>query len=120
MLFLVYVRPVKAKLHKKDMVFHHAAVAADNAECSKVGSDVLKEGGSAVDSAIATMLCLGMQESFSREFNFMLFTAALIFSLLWHAKPYNTSLSVLSCLVSFPISAALYYVSLAAFFFMWT
>ena len=52
-------RPVKTKLHDRDVIFKHAAVAADNAECSKVGSDVLKEGGSAVDATIATMLCLG-------------------------------------------------------------
>ena len=52
-------RPVEAKLHDKDIIFKHAAVAADNAECSKVGSDVLHEGGSAVDAAITTLLCLG-------------------------------------------------------------
>lgn len=52
-------RPVSAKLHDRDVVFKHAAVAADNVQCSKVGSDVLKDGGSAVDAAIASLLCLG-------------------------------------------------------------
>jgi len=50
---------VKTKLHAKDKVYQHAAVATDNQNCSKIGSDVLQEGGSAVDAAIASMLCLG-------------------------------------------------------------
>ena len=57
--FSIHFRPVEAKLHDRDVIFKHAAVAADNAQCSKVGSDVLKDGGSAVDAAIATLLCLG-------------------------------------------------------------
>ncbi len=56
-------RPVKAKLHDRDMIFKHAAVAADNAECSKAGSDALKDGGSAVDAAVASLLCLGKMPS---------------------------------------------------------
>lgn len=35
-------------------------MAADNAECSKVGRNILKKGGSAVDAAIATTLCVGV------------------------------------------------------------
>ena len=31
-------------------------------ECSKVGVTILKEGGNAVDAAIATMLCDGVVE----------------------------------------------------------
>ncbi|XP_070542685.1 glutathione hydrolase 1 proenzyme-like isoform X2 [Ptychodera flava] len=38
----------------------HAAVASDSTECSQVGRDILRSGGSAVDSAIATALCLGV------------------------------------------------------------
>ncbi|XP_078485263.1 scoloptoxin SSD14-like [Ciona intestinalis] len=45
---------------------HHlytsAAVAAGQAECSEVGVGVLKEGGNAVDAAIATLLCQGVVE----------------------------------------------------------
>ncbi|XP_072164276.1 glutathione hydrolase 1 proenzyme-like [Diadema setosum] len=41
-------------------VFEHGAVAADSEICSAVGRDILKEGGSAVDAAIAAMLCIGV------------------------------------------------------------
>ncbi|KAK1786654.1 hypothetical protein P4O66_003092 [Electrophorus voltai] len=37
--------------------FRKAAVAADSDTCSKVGSRVLQSGGSAVDGAIAALLC---------------------------------------------------------------
>ena len=45
---------------KDSATFSHAAVAADAAVCSKAGVDMLKKGGSAVDAAIATQLCLGV------------------------------------------------------------
>ncbi|XP_028823977.1 glutathione hydrolase 5 proenzyme-like isoform X2 [Denticeps clupeoides] len=40
-----------------DGSFRRAAVAADSRTCSEVGRDILKLGGSAVDSAIAALLC---------------------------------------------------------------
>eukprot|EP01135_Chromosphaera_perkinsii_P003480 Nk52_evm6s245 gene=Nk52_evmTU6s245 len=43
----------------------HGAVAADVEQCSVVGVDILKKGGSSVDSAIASMLCLGVINTFS-------------------------------------------------------
>ena len=38
----------------------HAAVAADDARCSAVGGQVLRDNGTAVDAAVATALCLGV------------------------------------------------------------
>jgi len=35
-------------------------VASDRRECSDIGVDVMKDGGSAADAAIATILCLGV------------------------------------------------------------
>uniref|UniRef100_UPI0037E95ADD glutathione hydrolase 5 proenzyme n=1 Tax=Semicossyphus pulcher TaxID=241346 RepID=UPI0037E95ADD len=40
-----------------DGSFKHAAVAADSLRCSQIGRQMLQEGGSAVDGAIAALLC---------------------------------------------------------------
>ena len=42
------------KYYKNDM-----AVASDNDICTKIGTDALEKGGSAVDAAISVLLCLG-------------------------------------------------------------
>ncbi|XP_017094748.2 glutathione hydrolase 1 proenzyme isoform X2 [Drosophila bipectinata] len=41
-------------------VYQHGAVSSDNLECSKVGSNILARNGSAVDAAIAALLCNGL------------------------------------------------------------
>jgi len=41
-------------------VFRHDAVAADQAEASRAGAEVLAAGGNAADAAAATMLALGV------------------------------------------------------------
>lgn len=38
----------------------HGVVAADDERCSDIGIDILREGGHAVDAAVATSLCLGV------------------------------------------------------------
>ncbi|XP_032308326.1 glutathione hydrolase 1 proenzyme isoform X2 [Drosophila ananassae] len=41
-------------------VYQHGAVSSDNLECSKIGSNILARNGSAVDAAIAALLCNGL------------------------------------------------------------
>lgn len=43
--------------------YKHAAVASDVAQCSTIGRTILKAGGNAVDSAIATLLCMGVADT---------------------------------------------------------
>lgn len=38
----------------------HGAVTSESAVCSGVGGDILKQGGTAADAMIATVLCVGV------------------------------------------------------------
>lgn len=43
----------------------HGAVASENHRCSSIGVDILKDGGNAVDAAIAATFCTGVVNMFS-------------------------------------------------------
>ncbi|XP_002667883.4 glutathione hydrolase 5 proenzyme [Danio rerio] len=45
---------------KQKCDFTRAAVSADSLMCSDIGRDILRQGGSAVDAAIAALLCTGL------------------------------------------------------------
>ncbi|CEI93379.1 Putative Gamma-glutamyltransferase [Rhizopus microsporus] len=47
------------------VVGHQGAVAVELKECSDAGLDILKDGGGAVDAAIASALCIGVVNSFA-------------------------------------------------------
>lgn len=38
----------------------NGVVAADDARCSEIGASILRQGGHAVDAAVATALCVGV------------------------------------------------------------
>ncbi|RDY07016.1 Glutathione hydrolase 1, partial [Mucuna pruriens] len=49
------------KGRRGEVIFaHNGAVATDDRRCSRIGMDVLREGGSAVDAAVAAAFCLGV------------------------------------------------------------
>ena len=40
--------------------FERAAVVTDAGPCAEIGRDILTEGGTATDAAIASLLCMGV------------------------------------------------------------
>jgi hypothetical protein len=45
--------------------YERAAVASEHQQCSQIGKQILIDQGNAVDSAIATLLCIGVINNFS-------------------------------------------------------
>ncbi|XP_064625867.1 glutathione hydrolase 1 proenzyme-like [Lineus longissimus] len=57
----VFKRPkISQKCIGKEQVYSKAAVACESTACSRVGRNMLKRGGHAVDATIAVLLCLGV------------------------------------------------------------
>lgn len=45
--------------------FHNGAVTSDHPQCSAIGAEILRLGGSSVDASIATMICIGAANMFA-------------------------------------------------------
>lgn len=45
--------------------YSRAAIAVDNAQCSKIGRDILERNGTTVDAALAAAICNGVMNSHS-------------------------------------------------------
>ncbi|KAJ6398005.1 hypothetical protein OIU77_018923 [Salix suchowensis] len=48
------------KFRHQEVVARHGVVATDDGRCSRIGIHALREGGHAVDAAVAASLCLGV------------------------------------------------------------
>ncbi|KAJ1835201.1 hypothetical protein LPJ63_001326 [Coemansia sp. RSA 2711] len=51
--------------HSTLITAHKGAVATDEPRCSAIGVDILREGGNAVDAAVASTLCIGVLQAHS-------------------------------------------------------
>lgn len=63
-----FPHPASKGAHRNPAVLitaKHGAVASENKQCSDIGVEVLKDGGNAVDSAIAVTFCIGVVNLFS-------------------------------------------------------
>ena len=54
------IKPIPTGPPGADGPYRHAVVASDAGLCSEIGRDILKKNGTAVDSAVATLFCIGV------------------------------------------------------------
>lgn len=57
---LVFLKKDASSAPSNSREFANAAVAADSGHCSEAGAEMLRKNGSAMDAAIAAMLCIGV------------------------------------------------------------
>ena len=61
LIFALFVfTQTKHNKSKQDTFYKHGAVASDSGVCSDIGVNAMKDKGTAVDAAIATLFCLGL------------------------------------------------------------
>ncbi|CAG7898934.1 unnamed protein product, partial [Brassica rapa] len=60
LLLFAFLQNVAAKKRQHSIVASNAAVATDHGQCSKIGMNVLRQGGNAMDASVAVALCLGV------------------------------------------------------------
>lgn len=56
---------VQSESSSSDAVFRTCAVSTEVPLCSKIGVDIMKRGGNAMDAAVASTICVGIINSFS-------------------------------------------------------
>ena len=54
------IRPPPTGPPDADGPYKHGVVASDAGPCSEIGRDILKRNGTVVDSAVATLFCIGV------------------------------------------------------------
>ena len=54
------IKPLPTGPPDADGPYRHAVVASDAGPCSEIGRDILQKNGTAVDSAVAAMFCIGV------------------------------------------------------------
>ncbi|KAM4709711.1 glutathione hydrolase 1 proenzyme isoform 1-T2 [Discoglossus pictus] len=64
-LFLGLYFGLRTQPSSSEGIYEKAAIATDAGKCSEIGRDVLKEKGSAVDAAIASLFCVGLLNAHS-------------------------------------------------------